>query len=347
MKISLTDLTVRALAPGTYFDTKTPAFGIRVGKHRKTWLVTKGKERAKITLGHYPSLGLADARRRALVALGSPHSALATPTFPDALEEYLSQEGRWRTNTRQITSYILRKHFTWGKPLDKITYQDILAVIDQIPTLGAKQGAIKAIRTFFSWCVPRYVPFSPAAHLKMPAYTSRARVLTDEELKRVWIAADAIGHPFGTIVKLLILTGQRRGEIAALQTSWLQKNVITLPKEVTKNGREHTFPFTQLSLLQLSSPFAGFSFNSWSKSKKQLDKLSKVTNWTLHDLRRTFATGLASLNVPIHVTERILNHISGVSGGLVGVYQKHEYWPEQVSAMTAWENRVLSIVRTG
>jgi len=99
-KIGLTDLSVRSLKEGLYFDTKTPAFGIRVGKNRKTWLVVKGDNRTKVRLGHYPELSLQDARRRALVALGTPLAAKTTLTFPEALELFLGQD-RWKASVKR------------------------------------------------------------------------------------------------------------------------------------------------------------------------------------------------------------------------------------------------------
>ena len=92
MQTHLTDIAVRQLAPGTYFDTKTPAFGIRIGKTRKTWVVLKGKTRNKATIGHYPALSLQDARRKALVALGSPYAPSDAPTFPDVRQSFLDDQ---------------------------------------------------------------------------------------------------------------------------------------------------------------------------------------------------------------------------------------------------------------
>src|SRR5262245_5300886 len=109
-KIALTDMTVRTLKEGEYFDTKTPAFGIRVLKHRKTWIVLK--RRRRVRLGHYPTLSLSEARRRALLALGSPHHPAPSPAFPVALDEFLAQD-RWKPRTKYEITRTLRRHFTW------------------------------------------------------------------------------------------------------------------------------------------------------------------------------------------------------------------------------------------
>lgn len=155
-------------------------------------------------------------------------------------------------------------------------------------------------------------------------------------------------------MKLLILTGQRRGETAALEAEWIGTDTITLPKGVTKNGREHTFPIGPMtaSLLAGRSTSGGLflarwrenKFSGWSTSKAVLDKLCGVSSWTLHDLRRTFATNLAALGTPIHVTERLLNHVSGTQSGIVAVYQRHSYMPEMRKAIEVWESHLRVLV---
>jgi integrase len=184
----------------------------------------------------------------------------------------------------------------------------------------------------------------------------RVRVLSEAELRAIWNACEAT---FGTIVRLLILTGQRRGEIAALQPSFISDDAVTLPARLCKNNREHTFPIgpmtrtllapviitTETALLFPARGKPTMPFNGWGKCKAQLDKKSGVANWTLHDLRRTFATQLAALGTPIHVTERLLNHISGTQSGIVAVYQRHTYMDEMRAAVMAWEARLADIVQ--
>jgi integrase len=343
-----------------HFDTKTPAFGIRVGKLRRTWLVVKGKNRTKVALGHYPAISLQDARKRAKLELATPSSTKPEITFPEALEAFLGQS-RWRLHSKRVLASSL-KHFTWKRLLSKITPEDVIEALDAIQAPSARAHALKDVRSFFNWCIPRYLSASPAQGIKMEKQPTRDRVLTDDELVRVWKAAEQIGHPFGTIVMLLILTGQRRTEIGSLKWDYIKNDRLTLPPAVTKNGREHSFPLGTLAISTLNSQSASArqrsatylfpahgkpegSFKGWSNSLSRLHKLSTTSDWTLHDLRRTFATNLAALNVPIHVTEKLLNHISGTTGGLVGIYQRHQYWDEQVDALRRWEERVQFLAR--
>jgi integrase len=167
-------------------------------------------------------------------------------------------------------------------------------------------------------------------------------VLSDDELCKIWTSLPRLPASYATIVKLLILTGQRRGEIAALQSSWIHGNKITLPKEITKNKRAHSFPISTLgqSLLKEIS-----TFTDWSRAKISLDNASGVKNWTLHDLRRTFASNLAALGVRLEVIEKLLNHQSGSFAGVVGIYQRYDFFPEMVAAVQLWEDRLKSIVR--
>jgi integrase len=151
-----------------------------------------------------------------------------------------------------------------------------------------------------------------------------------------------VGYPYGTIVKLLILTGQRRGEIAGLRRSWITDDAITFPQGFTKNRREHRIPISPLTeeiiaripgVTDLLFPARGtekkvLPFNGWSKSKTEFDAPLGIPEWTLHDLRRTYSSNLAKLGVPIHVTERLLNHVTGIISGIAAVYNRHSYWEE-------------------
>jgi integrase len=191
---------------------------------------------------------------------------------------------------------------------------------------------------------------------------SRDRVLTDDELAAIWLAAEAPDSGvFGSLVRLLILTGQRREEVAGIAWAEISPDRQTwiVPASRAKNGKDHLVPLSAAArdLLpeeahaderesELVFPGQrGTPFNGWSKSKTQLDKDSGVTGWRIHDLRRTLATGLQRLGVRLEVTEAVLNHVSGSRAGIVGIYQRHEWAAEKRTALDAWAAHVMALVR--
>lgn len=372
-KLVFTDLAINALRANgervDYWDVKTPAFGIRVGKDRKTFIAKLNNRRIKI--GNYPDLSLADARRKAMALKSDKNSGIAKPVkFSEALEKFYEVHvSRLKPRTQVRLKYGLDKHL---KPkLDKkvltaITPNDITEITDGlIKTPSEALHTFSYARIFFRWCVPRYMPHSPTEGLKPPSrYIPRKRVLADNEIKAVWCAAEQIGYPFGDMLRLLILTGQRWGEIASLRWSFInQRNkTITLPE--TKNGTEHTFPFGSLSAAIFASVpkrdgidllFPGRDdeepWNGSGKAKWLLKNSCKIDDWMILDLRRTFATKLAELGTPPHIIERLLNHklgslqTAGVITAVAAVYNRHLYIDEMRAAVMEWEKRLREIIR--
>lgn len=351
-KTHLTDLALDKLPEGLHLDTKTVGFGIRVGARRRTWVVLKGSNRTKVSLGQYPDVSLRDARQKALLELGTPEYRAATMTFPKAREAYLAQD-KWRPATKRVMVSSL-KHFPWTKTLAKITHEDVRQALDAIPQPSARAHALKDVRALFNWCVPRYLERSPCAGIRMETQQSRERVLSHEELKRIWKATYKLDTPLSPILRLLILTGQRRSEIGKLDASFIGTDRITLPAQLVKNGQEHVLPLTEVAKAHLPKTekgplflapgldgviYAGFAYHL-----PKLMKLSETSDWTLHDLRRTFATNLAAIDVPIHITEKILNHVSGTISGVAAIYNRHAYFAEMKQALEAWEAKLAEIV---
>jgi integrase len=235
---------------------------------------------------------------------------------------------------------------------------EVVTAIEQRGAPVAANKTLKSIKTFLRWCVGRAVlDQSPAEGVPLPAKeVARDRVLDDEELAHVILAARKIGGPYGGIVELLALTGQRREEVAHLQREELDlaRRVWTLPKTRTKNAKVHVVHLTEQSLAVLkraeqtglyvfsllgTKPFPGFS-----RAKRRLDQLSGVTEWRLHDLRRTCVSGMARLGIAPHVADKILNHQSGTISGVAAVYQRHEFLSERREALERWGTHVASIV---
>jgi integrase len=219
-------------------------------------------------------------------------------------------------------------------------------------------------RACFAWAMKRgTVPTNPFAELPMPSsITKRERVLTDEEAAAIWRAAGEAPLPYGAIVRLLMLTGQRREEVAGMTWAELSEDLATwtIPATRTKNGMPHLVPLSRpardlLHALPSDRPGdvrarlalvfpgeRGTPFSGWSKAKSALDTASGVSGWWLHDLRRTLATGLQRLGVRLEVTEAVLNHLSGSRAGIVGIYQRHDWAEEKRAALDAWSAHLLA-----
>jgi integrase len=358
-KVAFTDLKVQSLAPGVYFDAKTPGFGIRVGANRKTWIVLKGAKSIKVRLGHYPALSLAEARRHALVALGTPFQPSLAPAFSDARTMFLEEHAsKLRPRSRIELTRTLTKHFTWAKPLDKITANDVATAVAAIERPSEANHAFKDIRTFFNWCVPRFLKYSPCTGLKMPHKAeTRDRVLSDHELRAIWLAAEQCGTP-GTIIKLLMLTGQRKTEISSLRAEWIVEDTITLPAEITKNKRRHAFPIGPLTrsvldplvkcgtgLLFPARGHTNKAFNGWGASKESIDQLANIPAWTIHDLRRSLCTKWAEdLRIAPHLIERYVNHVSGQVSGVAAIYNRARHIEELGECVENWEAHLATIL---
>jgi integrase len=177
---------------------------------------------------------------------------------------------------------------------------------------------------------------------------ARDRVLDDRELAQVILAARKIGGPYGGIVELLALTGQRREEVAGLPWEELDfaQRIWTIPQARTKNAKAHIVHLSRQALTVLKhadqrgplvfSLLGTKRFQHFTYAKRRLDQLSGVTGWRLHDLRRTCVSGMARLGVAPHVADKILNHQSGTISGVAAVYQRHDFLGERRTAVETW-----------
>ncbi len=382
----LTDIALRKLAAGEkrieIWDAKIPGFGVRVSTSgTKSFVLVyrfRGQPR-RLTLGRYPLLSLADARELATAVLRNAKLGIdpeagqqAPPTahqFDAAVADFVETHCRRhnRPSTAGETERNLRVHFVsrWGRrDIREITRADVHAVLDSIVMAGtpsAANHALASVRKLFNWAIERsLLETSPCSHVQRPAkVSSRDRVLTEKELASIYSCAKAAGYPFGSVVELLVLTGQRRGEVTGMQWGDLDfdKRLWTIPGDRTKNSVTHTVPLSTVaielirSLPKISDKLVfpsigeeGRTISGFSKAKGRLDACSGVAGWTLHDLRRTLATELARAGTSPHVIERILNHKSGILGGVAGVYNRFGYLPEMRAALELWGDRVSMLV---
>ena len=362
---NLTDMFLRKARSATgrtiFWDQSLPAFGVRVGTRTKMFVVMHGRGRRKITLGPFPGLPLKEARRRAAAIIfgpdNDPQNIPSTP-LSAALKEFLASH-RVRPRTlreykRLIEKFLIPVH--GATPIGRVTTRDILAITDKLAATPAEQiHAHGAMSVFFRWALVRHlIAVNPMASLPLPARPgSRDRVLTDDELIAVYRAAQTIGFPFGFIILICIHTGMRRTEAASLKWSYITDTTITLPPSLTKNNTKLVLPNLlkdHLRLIQRTSDYLFPSeigatiFTNWVKGKRRMDALSGVSDWVLHDLRRTFTTIHARIDTPPHVTEAMLNHKTGSRTPLQRIYDRHDYLPQMRTALENYEAFLLRLM---
>ena len=326
---TLTDLAIRKLSiPSSgrriYWDD---GLGLRISSSGARNFVIKHKTTFK-TIGRYPDISLKEARQEAMRLKVHGSSKRRTERLTGAVAAFL-EDCQTRLRPKTVASYrTVLQHAP-----------DILLSEANRKTVPATTAhEIKAYKTLFNWCQAEdLTDRNPFSHLTVQ-FHSRERVLTDHEISTIW-SYDY--PPYSHIIKLLILTGQRRGDIWQLQPGWIDGDLVTIPAAHYKTNRSHTFPLSPLAQQYIS--FAPFSFNGWSKSKVRMDQHTGVTNYRLHDLRRTFITTMASLGVRIEVTERLVGH-KETTGGIVGVYNRYNYLPEMRDALTVYERHLRGII---
>jgi integrase len=284
---------------------------------------------------------------------------------------------KWDRKSRQWVSRENSKDPRWKKPRWKdrpiiaLTKTDVVAMVDSIVDSGFKRHAHNVLghaRTIFNWAINRGIyglELSPCDRLKPSALigekATRQRVLNDLEISSVVKGAKAMNYPYGPLVQLLLLTGQRKAEVA--EASWkefdLEKKLWTIPQERFKSDSEHFVPLSKEAMAVLAtlprfesgdylfSLTAGKSpINGFSKAKIQLDasiaaRAKKIEPWVLHDLRRTVRTQLSGLRIAEPVAEMVIGH---ARKGLARVYDQHQYLDEMREALDQWAAKLRDIV---
>jgi integrase len=277
--------------------------------------------------------------------------------YPIAVKLFLEEKGKNRRQ-RTVGDYErLLGRLPFKSSLAEITHDEVARQLRKFKAPSEYNHILVALRIFMNFCVKRrYIEHNPTVGLSQHSTQSRSRTLTDREIIAIWQATKGSSN-FNTIVRLLLLTGQRVGEISKLQSSWINDKTITIPASVTKNRREHSFPVEKLTRALLASfkdgqhflfPARGSNgtkpFNGWSKSKSVLDKISGVKDWTLHDIRRTYASIHAKLGTPIHVIEKLLNHVSGQISGVAATYNRYDYMDEMRAAVDRYERHLQKLL---
>jgi integrase len=319
-------------------------------------------------------------------------SSADTDTFARAAEDFILQHAMRETRRWEETAAVIGYRLAddgklapirggiadrWrARRVADVTEDDIFRIVDQareraVPGLAPRRAGPSesrarmvhsALSSMFGWLQKRRrLKANPVAGLARPEPSkARDRVLSDDEVRAFWRAADGVGEPFTSALKLMLITGQRRKEVAAMRWSELSANLTTwtLPPERTKNRRSHEVPLSELArdLVRGAAASARFGdlvftttgttpISGWSKIKRKIDALmGEVPDWRLHDLRRTTVTGMARAGADLHVIERAVNHASGTFGGIVGTYQRHKFEAEVRAALEAWSHLLIAIV---
>lgn len=382
------------------WDTELSGFGCYISaKGKISWLVqrwTGGREGGKATrqvIGKGDLIDLQEARkiaRRVLLDIDSgvdvaerkrearkPKVQQATITVSEAIGKFSDLSAPW--NSGRTETYLLERQRRLlvglaehlSIPLSSVQKADIRTALDKKETQSTRQALYAALSPFFAWCIENdLIEANPLASISaIPPVASRERVLTKAEIKALWAASYLMPDRWGSFYRLLLLTGQRRSEVAGMHVCEIEsipfiKTVWTIPEERTKNGKTHIVHLSSIALAEIGQaqgyvfPAARIRLKSekneayisgFSKMKAKLDgymkaELAKESTdfkpWRIHDLRRTMASGLAEQGVLPEVIERILNHTSGSTGGLKAVYQRYEYMKERKEALEAWDSHV-------
>ncbi len=369
----LTDQAIRAMKPPETgyrieWDGKLPGFGCRItARGTRAFVVLIASGRPK-TIGRWGLISLADARREAKLLLANRAIGKIAPArtaFADAVQSYLDDcAATVRPGTLNAYQRLL-KRFAFGRTaIADVKPRDILATIMPLPP-SERHHAYAALRIFFRWCLHQHlIDRSPMENLKAPPLgKSRERVLSEDEIKAIWKATEAPWCAYKAIVRLLLLTGQRRGEIAALQWSWIneEERTITIPSSVTKNKHTHCFPYGDLTAdlfadvgKMIGCPYVFPAsnirserttvFNNFSHAKMELNKASGVTGYVLHDLRRTYSSIMASLGVQQVVVEKLLNHAGGSMSPIASIYNRYSYMKEMREATLQFDAYLTTLV---
>jgi integrase len=390
-----------------YWDSLLRGFGVRIsapqlGKSkdtaRRTWQVmyrVKGTGKlVRETLGAVamiPNVG--EARERARESMLKARGGInpvaerrraeeaATEKLPDTfkaiaeryLERYAKKQTKpttWRELKRQLEVDVFPK---WAdRPIGLITRQDVAELLDGIIDRGSPVQAnrqLARLRTLFKWAIDEEIISSdPTAKVrKVIKEQARDRALSDDEIRLFWAGCDKLGWPFGPLYQLLLVTAQRRDEVANLEWSELDldKRLWVLPRERAKNDRAHAVHLSELAIEIIEAlPKIGgadprFVFTStghtpvsgFSRSKEALDRWmgelagAAIEPWILHDLRRSAATGMARLNIAPHVVDKVLNHVSGTIRGVAAVYNRFDYAEERRAALESWGRYIENLIR--
>ncbi len=387
----LSDKLIKSLRPPEagqleIFDTILPGFGIRVSQGgRKAWILlyrVNGRKR-RMTLGAYPALSLSAARTAAGKAIQDVQRgddpaleqmqkrAVQPTTFGELADDYLERYAKvykrsWKNDDLFLRLHILPK---WKhRRVDSIKRADVVALIDEAearlqPHLARQLLAVT--RKLFNWAIEKSLADSnPAMNIRLSTKPQdRSRTLSWDEIFALWNAWDTMAEPWTTYFKVLLLTGQRRAEVANMKWQDISDGVWIIPAEENKSNRLHAVPLSSavLSLIEARpettspyvfparssrlgkdhAPISGFS----GAVRKVNEALAEPIEWRVHDLRRTATSNMARLGFQPHILSAVLNHApQSAMKGVLSVYNRHKYLDEKREALDAWGKEVVAVI---
>ena len=368
----LTDTKVASIKPPAkgqeeHPDAKVTGLRLRVGATgKKTWTLRKrvGVKTLNRKLGTYPAMSLAKARAAALAMIEALEAEGNTDaldrTFKAAAEHWIENKAKrknkgWQKQKRQLELHV---YPAWEeRKLRSIKRADVRDLIEGLEGEVLPNRILALVKTIFRYSLSRdWIEASPAEAMEKPAEeTERDRTLDMGEVARVWNAAELLGYPYGPFVRLLLLTGQRRGEVAKMKWADVDLDAAAwaFDAEDAKAKRGQLVPLSPIakSIVESLPRFGPYVFSTtgetpisgFAKAKKRLDSYLEgqgdpIDDWRFHDLRRTAATHMVRLGVTEHLVGRVLNHkVQGVTGK---VYALHSYAPEKRHALDLWAAEV-------
>jgi integrase len=383
MKLTATEIKKLVLPPGVvdrvFWDDDVGGFGVRLRAGGSASYVVQydlgGKSR-RVTLGSTTLLDVGAARTKArdvlararlgfdVAAEKRERRAQATETFGALLRRYfiVQQQAVRQSTFKQIERRLVKLarplHPLPLTAIDRRTISGLLSTVAEERGPTAAANLHSSLSGYFRWVIGEgLLDANPLLHANKPQPSpARDRVLTEDELRALWTALDSVGGDYADVVKLVIYTAARRGEIGDL--SWnevdLDRATIELPAARMKNGRPHLIPLTEAALAILRKRqrngryhvFGQRGFQDWSRSRAALDNAigGERPDWVLHDLRRLASTVMHDeLGIPPHIVERVLAHV-GHQSGVAGTYNRAEYIVEKRRALERWADYVDAVV---
>lgn len=372
-KIKFTDVTVKNLQPDegqvqtVYTDLTTPGLRMKVSATAKSWtfdyVVTGSKGRRTRTLGRYPALTLKDARDMARETYTAAQNGVdlkeqlkakaeaevkaeaARKTLRDVIDLYEKQRLVHRRTGVEVGRCLRRELKEWlNNPIEDLTEDQLASCLTHATV--SRQRVVRAyIRAFTKWARQRkHIAVDPGAELLVPegVVLPRERVLSIDEVRALWEAAgDVLERDYRDVVRLLILTAQRRSIISELTWSEVVGGTLDIAGSRTKNATSSVTHLSAPARAILDARERGqgrvFSVPSLNHMKAKLDKATGIGGWRYHDLRHTFATNMAERGIPAEVVDLVLHHKAGSTMSMVArVYNRSELLPQRAQALDAW-----------